>query len=824
MTTGSALSLGLALALLLTSGCSKQPQTTEATSSPGATNAIATGTLSSPIATETPSAGVTTAAIATATPTALPISLQTPLPMPTPFVAPTGSVNLLSWDQGAVVAAWPPNAIDLYPAKLLTGEAWRPKIGASPPYDFIFELPRQAKLERFGVRIAVVLSAAPAPAASASPAPLGNARISISTAGLGGPFNEVGSIALGGDAQSERTLAPAALVSARWIRLHLDAPPKSVVTIAGVAAYGTLATATLQASNFAGAYYREGFLDLAHSPAIDAVRGRLKTRADIGPLLAKHVGFDAYGSAVQEPYIQIASCVGNPGVTLRGIVGGGRIAYVHDASPNGSLVLNAEGTRLAAVDGPFASPYLLYKIAGDPRCRTFAENGNGPTKVAVLTQAGNQYIGPDDSPHYPGYRFKRIWAPLVEPRDLTVADTVVFDSACWIGFELAPWQSDAILAFVRSGHKLLIHDADRCVSANYSFLPYAPVLSTNGRLGQKSGRLTLVESDTLGADESDPRHFLDTAAFLANQFQQLGDSDIITSTDPHWCGHLLTTNGKGASGYVQAYSREGAGLIVYDGLDYDNSYVPQFRQVLQYELAQPVAGKLPCTHDVGGFALGPGRTQKTYVVGKAQRATASLEAFAVGNYAGTLQLQSSGPWTNSLSKATVTLNGDAGAFTFFTDVPASARGKGHVFTVRAVDANGRHAEALVEFVPGKAPAIEQQLATVGRVELHNILFDTGSAQIRPESNAVLAEIANVLGRNPSWKLSIEGHTDNVGGAAYNLDLSQRRAASVKLALVRDFHIDAGRLTTTGYGLTRPKASNASPEGRQQNRRVELVRH
>jgi outer membrane protein OmpA-like peptidoglycan-associated protein len=803
--------LGLALALL-SSGCSKQAATVQPAPTPSA-ESTATSLPQSP---SPAAANVNVTSAPTATATAVPFSLQTPLPMPTPFPAPSGAVNLLSWSQGAVVRAWPPNAVDLYPARLLTGDGWKPKSGAPPPYEFVLELPRQAMLERFALRIAVVVST--------SPAPVGNARIAVSAGGPDGPFNDVGSVAVGNDPQREQTLTPGAPVGARWIKLHLDAPSNAAVTIAEVAAYGNLAPAALQARDFAGAFYREGFSDSAHSPAIDAVRGRLKTSVDVKPPIAKGSDFNAFGSAMHEPYIQIASCVGNPGVTLRGIAGGGRVAYVHDAAPNGSLVMNAERTRLAGIDGPFAAPYLLYKVAGDPTCRTFADNGSGRKKIAVLTQAGNQFIGPDDSSRYPGYRFTRVWAPLFEPQDLAGVDSVVFDSACWIGLELAPWQSDAILAFIQAGHKLIIHDADRCSASNYSFLPYPPVLSANGRLGQKSGRLTLVESDTLGADESDPRHFLDTSAFLANQFQQLGDSDILASTDPHWCGHLLTTNGQGRSGYVQAYAHYGAGLVIYDGLDYDNANVPQFRQVLQYELAQPVAGRLPCTHDVGGFALGPGRTQKTYVVGRAQRATASLEAFAVGNYSGTLQLESRGPWASQLSRLTIALDANAGAFTFFTDVPASARGKGHVFTVRAVDANGRRAEAQVEFVPGKAPALEQQLATLGRVEVRNILFDTASARIRPESNAVLAEIADILGRNPGWKISIEGHTDNVGGAAYNLDLSRRRAASVKSALVQDFHIDKRRLTTAGYGLTRPKASNETAAGRQQNRRVELVRH
>ena len=87
----------------------------------------------------------------------------------------------------------------------------------------------------------------------------------------------------------------------------------------------------------------------------------------------------------------------------------------------------------------------------------------------------------------------------------------------------------------------------------------------------------------------------------------------------------------------------------------------------------------------------------------------------------------------------------------------------------------------------------------------------------------MSQIADALGRNPKWRLRIDGHTDNVGGAEYNLALSQHRAASVKTALVTDFHIDKRRLTTAGYGLTKPVASNDTDAGRQLNRRVELVR-
>lgn len=112
----------------------------------------------------------------------------------------------------------------------------------------------------------------------------------------------------------------------------------------------------------------------------------------------------------------------------------------------------------------------------------------------------------------------------------------------------------------------------------------------------------------------------------------------------------------------------------------------------------------------------------------------------------------------------------------------------------------------------------------GRVTTQGIYFDTGSDRIRPESSGTLREIAEMLSEHAELKVTIEGHTDNVGDAAANQSLSEQRAAAVKAALsAAPYSIDAGRLATKGYGAARPKAPNTTPEGRQQNRRVELVK-
>jgi outer membrane protein OmpA-like peptidoglycan-associated protein len=119
--------------------------------------------------------------------------------------------------------------------------------------------------------------------------------------------------------------------------------------------------------------------------------------------------------------------------------------------------------------------------------------------------------------------------------------------------------------------------------------------------------------------------------------------------------------------------------------------------------------------------------------------------------------------------------------------------------------------------------LERALAEDGRVDVYEIYFSFNSDEIREESEPMLAELGDVLRRHADWKLGIEGHTDGIGGDASNLDLSKRRSASVRVALITRFGIAAHRLTTTGYGKSRPKDTNETPEGRARNRRVELVR-
>lgn len=128
--------------------------------------------------------------------------------------------------------------------------------------------------------------------------------------------------------------------------------------------------------------------------------------------------------------------------------------------------------------------------------------------------------------------------------------------------------------------------------------------------------------------------------------------------------------------------------------------------------------------------------------------------------------------------------------------------------------------------PTTTPAVssmESALAAKRPVEIYGIYFDFNSAVIKPQSAVVLNQIAAILHKNPDWKLSVAGYTDNIGDDAFNLDLSKRRAAAVKDALVAKYKATPESLSTGGYGSSNPVASNDTIEGRARNRRVELQR-
>jgi outer membrane protein OmpA-like peptidoglycan-associated protein len=107
------------------------------------------------------------------------------------------------------------------------------------------------------------------------------------------------------------------------------------------------------------------------------------------------------------------------------------------------------------------------------------------------------------------------------------------------------------------------------------------------------------------------------------------------------------------------------------------------------------------------------------------------------------------------------------------------------------------------------------------VNMSDVLFDTGQYTLRPGAREKLAKVSGIILAHPGLKITVEGHTDSVGGDAYNMKLSDDRANAVRGYLVSQ-GLDSGIVTSQGFGKTRPVADNATAAGRQQNRRVEMV--
>ena len=146
----------------------------------------------------------------------------------------------------------------------------------------------------------------------------------------------------------------------------------------------------------------------------------------------------------------------------------------------------------------------------------------------------------------------------------------------------------------------------------------------------------------------------------------------------------------------------------------------------------------------------------------------------------------------------------------------TAWGRGYVLTIV-------EKQAIVQEVVASAEVFQASLKTSGHVEVPGIFFDTGKADLKPESDAALAEVAKLLKADPALKVYVVGHTDNVASLDLNMKLSQARADAVVQALVARYGIAAARLVGRGAGPLAPVASNDTEDGRAKNRRVELVK-
>jgi outer membrane protein OmpA-like peptidoglycan-associated protein len=121
-----------------------------------------------------------------------------------------------------------------------------------------------------------------------------------------------------------------------------------------------------------------------------------------------------------------------------------------------------------------------------------------------------------------------------------------------------------------------------------------------------------------------------------------------------------------------------------------------------------------------------------------------------------------------------------------------------------------------------AGEMAKSIDATGRVALYGIYFDFNKADVKPESDSTLEQIAGLLKKNPSLKLLVVGHTDNVGNENYNYDLGKRRADAVSRYLITKKNLDPIRVVPVSYGQSAPMEENKTPQGRAMNRRVEIL--
>jgi len=159
---------------------------------------------------------------------------------------------------------------------------------------------------------------------------------------------------------------------------------------------------------------------------------------------------------------------------------------------------------------------------------------------------------------------------------------------------------------------------------------------------------------------------------------------------------------------------------------------------------------------------------------------------------------------------------DAGTGVYKAELPAGS------YTVQAEAEGYIKQTAAIAMEKGKPQVKDFQLVAEGMsITLRGVYFDFDKSTIKPESRPALEDAAKILNENPTIRVEIQGHTDSDGSDSYNLQLSDRRAAAVVSYLVQNLGIDASRLTSRGYGEGSPVTSNATPEGRALNRRVEF---
>jgi outer membrane protein OmpA-like peptidoglycan-associated protein len=737
------------------------------------------------------SGGEQSSSTATASPTSAESS--SPAVAGTPIAAPTQTAdpNLLSASNGTILRSYSPAALDGMNDGNLANAAYG--IGtelpdsAKPPFVFTFELPGVATINGFQANLRDAEANAPTPSVT----------FAVSTSGADRGFSDVGTIAAKSTTLSANT-------QARWVRVTANQ------LFSSVAATGTIAPPPA-ALDPTGIFVEDAYPDKNGAFVMTGAHdGDRRVRfVRVGSAL---VGTECTQTELFGPYIgQLQARNWNaryPGNT-------------HGNPTAVSAVVNDDASIIAGTNVGGGAIFFSRTTERPAYCATRSA-GTGPHQVLVLDQDPMGTFYPADSQvPFPGYAFSSIGASMLDGSALAGKEAVIARDTCKVPDLMAPEQQALLLRWVTAGHKLLLAGGECGNGSDFTWLPY-PFTSVGPGPETTNASLIQIENSALGTnDKNDAPHFVDVNAYVASPNNNLVNAAAVTTTDPHWCGHLFVAKPTNVNGFVQTYAVDGGGMLIYDGFNGDNDN-PTLQRIRQLEVALPVPAGLPCTQLVTeSFVLEPNQ-EASFAAGSAQTVRVPMELLANQGWSGLVTIKTTGDLPATVTPNSFNLAGGTVNLTVAVSVPASTKAGVYTVTVNAANGAGKTARASVTLT-GNAPLKKQFTPTQKRIRIYGIHFDVDSAVIQARSEPVIAEIAQIMRENSGWRFQIEGHTDSDGGAAYNLALSQRRAQAVADDLVKRYGIARNRLTAKGYGLTRPVASNATDQGKALNRRVELVR-
>lgn len=697
--------------------------------------------------------------------------------------------NLLSLHNGTIVRAYPTSLTNDPSDVAVHGPSF--KEGATGPWQFVYELPGVASLDRIAISLA-----------GADQTPQSSVLVSISTQSAEAGYHDVAEVKAA-SGQPDPIVQQLGNVAARWIRLTVNGPAARAFNSA--IAYGSLRPRPSNAA-YDGTYvvrrqpydHGDGHFDPIPLPS------------DV-PLFVRVVGTSG---GIGGEYCN-AQIVGD---SLPGSFDGR--TWAPDHPEDSQLVVNDDGSVIAGDLGGI--PTVLARTSDRPAfCGPRNDGGSGRIGVLSLdpSQTFDQYPLGDYASNEPDFHFARVAAGLFDASDLAGYDTVMLDGICRPADDISKGELAALFDWVKSGHKLVLLTAGMCASADYTFLPYPMTASAIGKTATGNA-LTEPENDELGtADAKDTQHVLDPRDWSTSS-NQIANAALVTTPAAHWCGHLFATNADNLDGFAQAYAPYGRGVIVFDGFDKSDNENASYQRMRALELRANPNGALPCDADLGAaFTVAPG-ARLTFTPGKARRVTLPMQFLPSSGWKGHVDLSIGGALAGTVTPDRIEADGEPRSFHVDITIPAGAHASNYAEVVSA-EGGDQKAQAVVVFT--NAQPLAKQLEVGRRAAVYAIRFDGDSARLLPSSQSAIAGIAKLLHARPKWRLRIEAHVGSQYRGAEAAKLSRDRARAILDELAARYHIKRANLSAAGAGAGGEVASDVTEAGRALNERVELIR-